>query len=828
LFAACQHPALAQLPTADMVRMNPPAARAGETVNVGLYGSNLEELSELRFTHPGITSQRVMQPPAEFFPEPRPSGSSFSVTVAKDVPPGIYEARAVSFFGFSTSRPFVVAPQNSNEVAESGDHSTPDKALQIELNSVINGSAPSRGIDWYRFRAKAGQRVLLEIHAERIDSRMDGQLIVTDLAGREIARNRDWYGRDPFLEVSPKQDTDFLLAVSDILYRGGNEHFYRLSISDRPHIDFVFPPAGQAGSKASYTIYGRNLPGGSPSNITLNGQPLQSVQADIELPGTSSTPTSHHPGEPRQGMLRGFDYTYRDSNAVRIGFATAPVVIEESDQELQTISVPSEIAGRFDAADDEDVFRFTTEKGKTYCLEVIADRMASKVDPWIIVHRVTQAADGTQTLTQVAENDDLPTFFSVHGKESINADTNDAAVSFRSEDGGEYRVTIINQFGDGGVAHLYRLAVREPTADFDLIATTERPLPTGRTGYSVTPHLRQNAKWGIRIVAPRQDQFTGDIVVTAEDLPPGVSAQPLTLSGKTDHGILILSAADDVKSWSGDIRIVGKTQVGDRQLVREARFASLVWGHIFADSIRVRSRLTQRVPLSVNGSETAPVTIQPAADKEWTVEVGQKLELPIKVTNHSRKGTLTLEPFELFGMLRSPPTVNVAEDATEATLTIPFTPNGNFQVKPGRYQFALLGTGIAKYRRNLPASQRANAEKQRFETLATTLQAELKQAQARAAEAKQSLELAKQKAAAATPDSKADLEQAVSKAQAALAAADKAAQQTAATAKRLEAARKRVAAAAQSAEKSATAKDSKFAAWSNLITVNVTEPKQKK
>ena len=827
LFAAWQHAAVAQLPTADVVRLNPPAARAGETVNVGLYGSNLEDLSELRFTHAGITAQRVMQPPAEFFPEPRPSGSSFSVTVAKDVPPGIYEARAVSYFGLSTSRPFVVAPQNANEVAETGDHSTPDKAMPIELNSVVNGSVPSRGIDWYRFQAKAGQRVLLEIHAERIDSRMDGQLIVTDLAGREIARNRDRYGRDPFLEVSPERDTEFLLAVSDILYRGGNEHFYRLSISDRPHIDFVFPPAGQAGSKATYTIYGRNLPGGSPSNISLNGQPLESVQADIELPATSSTPTGHHPGEPRQGLLRGFDYTYENSNAVRIGFSAAPVVVENSDQALQTISVPSEVAGRFDAANDEDVFRFLTKKGKTYCLEVIADRMASTVDPWIIVHRVTQAADGTQTLTQVAENDDLPTFFSVHGKESINADTNDAAVSFRSTEGGEYRVTIINQFGDGGPTHLYRLAVREPTPDFDLIATTERPLPTGRTGYSVTPHLRKNAKWGLRIVAPRQDQFEGDIVVTAEDLPPGVSARPLTLSGKTDHGILVLSAAADAKSWSGDIRIVGKTQVGDRQLVREARFASLVWGHIFADSIRVRSRLTQHVPLSVNGFEAAPVIIAPAEDKEWTVEVGQKLELPIKVTNHSRKGTLTVEPFELFGMLRSPPTVNVAQDATEATLTIPFTPNGNFQVKPGRYQFALLGTGIAKYRRNMPASQRANAEKQRIETLAAMLQTEVKQAQAQAAEAKQGLDLAKQKAATATPDLKAALDQAVIKAQAAFAAADKAAKQAATKAKRLEGVRKKFVAAAQSAEKTATAKDSKFAAWSNLITVNVTEPVKK-
>lgn len=828
LVAVSQQVAVAQLPTADVTRLNPPAARAGETVNVGLYGSHLDELTDLRFTHEGITAQRVMQPPAEFFPEPRPSDSSFSVTVAKDVPPGIYEARAVSYFGLSTSRPFLVAPADSVEVAETGDHSTQDKAMPIEVNSVISGTAPSRGIDWYRFKAKAGQRVLLEIHAERIDSRMDGQLIVSDSAGREVCRNRDRYGRDPFLEVSAKEDAEYVLAVSDILYRGGPEYFYRLSITDRPHIDFIFPPAGEPGSKNTYTLYGRNLPGGSLNeDVILDRRMLESVEVEIELPDESTTPPGQHPGQPRQGLLRGFDYSYEGSNAVRIGFATAPLVKEIADQEVQSIAVPSEIAGRFDEADDEDVFRFGVQKGKTYCLETTADRMAFDVDPWIIVHRVTQADDGTQTLTQVAENDDMTSFFSVDGKDSINADTNDAAVTFTAEDGGEYQVTIVNRFGDGGAAHLYRLAVREPVPDFDLIATTERPLPTNRTGYSVTPHLRRAAKWGVRIVAPRQDGFDGDIVVTAEGLPDGVTARPLILSGTTDRGVLVLSADSAAGSWAGDIRIVGRAKIGDQELVRNARFATLVWGHIFSDSIRVRSRLAQRVPLSVNEHETAPVVMEVAEDREWSVEVGQKLDLPIRVTNHSRKGTLTVEPHGLFGMLRSPPTVNIGEDATEATLSISFAPNGNFQVKPGRYQFALLGTGIAQYRRNLPASVRASAEKERIEALATELQAQADRAKTAADSARKALDDARQKAASATEDDKAALAEAVKKAQTVFATADKSAKDAAAKVIRIEAVRKQVTASAANAERSAGAKDTSFAAWSDLITVVVTAPAKK-
>lgn len=769
---ACQE-ATAQLPAPDLSRINPRSARVGESVDVSLYGSDLNELKELRFTHPGITAKRVTQPADEFFPEPRHVGTNFTVSVDPGVPPGIYEARAVSYLGISTARAFVVASADSNEIAEEGDHSTRDKAMAVDVNSVVKGDVPSRGIDWYRFTAKAGQRVLLEIHAERIDSRMDGLLIVYDSAGREVTRNRETYGRDPFLEVSPTKETEYFLAVSDILYRGGAEHFYRLSISTAPHIDFIFPPAGEPGSTKTYTLYGRNLPGSSLSTVAASdGKQLEALPVEISLPSVASIPPGFHPGEPRQGMLRGFDYRIANSNSVRIGFATAPVAIEQSDSKSQVVSIPVEIAGRFDQPDDEDSYRFKAKKGETYCVETIADRMQSRVDTYVIVNKVTKADDGSEQLTQIADNDDVPSFFRVDGKDSINPDTSDSAVIFTADQHGEYSVTIVNQFGSGGAEDLYRQAIRQPIPDFDLLVTFERPLPTNRTGYSQTPTLRQGATSGLKVMAPRQDGFDGDIVVTAEDLPPGVTATPLTFSGKTDQGILVISAAPDAKSWAGDIRIVGRAMANDQELVREARFASLVWGHIFADSIRVRSRLTERVPLSVNEHEQASVILEPVEDKEWTVEIGQKLELPVKVTdNGTRTGTLTIEPLGLFGLHRGAPTVNIAQDATEGTLSINFTKNGNFDVAPGRYQFVLHGTGVTKYRRNVVAIAKAESDLQRIKELV-----------------------------AKRDDGDANAAAALKTAEAAL----------------------------KSATDTAAEKNTSFAVWSDQITVNVVEPEKKK
>ena len=823
LFTAV-HKLAAQLPTALLTRIQPQAAKAGESVTVTLYGGNLEDLRELRFTHPGITARPELLPADEFFPQPRIKGTNFIVSVSSDVPPGIYEARAVGYYGLSTARPFVVARADSIEVAEIADHSTQEKAMPIEINSVISATANNRGIDWYRIKGTAGKRLLINVLAERIDSRLDGLLILYDSQGREVGRNRQRYGRDPFLELNVKQDGDYFLAVSDILYRGGAEYFYRLTVSDRPHIDFIYPPAGVAGSTGRYQIFGRNLPGGSlGTGLRLSGQPLEMIETEITLPAVASTPASYHPGTPRQGLLPGFDYHLEGSNSYRLGYATAPVVLENEQSTLQEVTVPAEIAGRFERANDEDVFQFRGEKGKTYCVEVIADRMASPVDSYVVVHFVDRDKKGEQKLVQVVENDDIPTFFFFCNLDATNIDTKDSALTFKTEKEGLYRVTLVNRYGNGDADILYRLAIREPKHDFQLVATTERPLANSRAGYAATPVLRRGAGWGIRILAPRQDGFEGDIVVSAEGLPVGVHAQPLVLSGKTDRGILVVMADENIKRWEGIIHLVGKAKIDNRDVVREARLATLVWDHIFADSIRVRSRLTTQIPLSVIDQEQAPVRLQVDSNqKEWTVEVGQKLEIPVKVIDHGvRQGNLTVEPYGLFGMLRSPPKVNIAEKESEGKLVINFSPNGNFKVEPGRYQFALRGTGVTKYRHNLPASIKAKTDLKRIEAIITKIKGEKEVLEAKLKSVKQSYEQAQQKMKTATAENKTSLETELKKRKAEL---DSVTQDQKTATGRLtaaEKARKEAEKIVQSTEKRAAEKSEKFAAWSEQITVVV-------
>ena len=101
--------AFAQLPATQFTSIYPPGAKQGAKVDVTIAGADLDDADKLVFSHPGISAAIKMGEPSEFQKAPRPVANSFSVQVAGDVPVGTYEVRAVSRFGVSNPRSFVVS-----------------------------------------------------------------------------------------------------------------------------------------------------------------------------------------------------------------------------------------------------------------------------------------------------------------------------------------------------------------------------------------------------------------------------------------------------------------------------------------------------------------------------------------------------------------------------------------------------------------------------------------------------------------------------------------------------------------------------------------------
>ncbi|HEY2251564.1 MAG TPA: hypothetical protein VGH74_10910, partial [Planctomycetaceae bacterium] len=283
-------PATAQLPQARLNAVFPTGGQRGTTVDLTLAGgTDLDEASQLYFSHAGITAAPKTQ---TIDGKPHPIAGQFVVTIAADVPVGVYDVRARSLYGLSNPRTFTVGDRK--EIVEVEPNNTPDKPMAIELNTIVNGKSDGGAdIDWYKFAAKAGQRVLIELRSKQLDSRMEGAvdlLTVTQTgnvigAGRRIMHRRTLGRAEPLLDFTVPADGEYLLKVHDFLYNGSAEYVYRLALHTGPHIDFVLPAAGLPGTTAEYTLYGRNLPGGQPSTQkAVDGRVLEQLKVQIALP----------------------------------------------------------------------------------------------------------------------------------------------------------------------------------------------------------------------------------------------------------------------------------------------------------------------------------------------------------------------------------------------------------------------------------------------------------------------------------------------------------------------------------------------------------------
>lgn len=813
------------MPYSDLLTVSPAVARAGETVEVTVTGKDLEALTGLRFSNPKITANPVVTPADDLFPAPRPVEGRFTVTVPTDVPAGVYEVRTVGFLGLSTARPFVVFPSGSAESLEQGDHSSPETALPLAAGAGVLGTLDAGKFDWYRFEAKKGERFFLEIKAERLDAKGDVLLAVADASGSELESSRHHFGRDPFVDFTAPADGTYFVSLCDALYNGGRESFYHLRLGRGPHVDFVFPPAGERGKKQTFTFFGRSLPGGSPGDgWTLKGKPLETVSVPLEVPGEISVPTAFHPGIPRESMVPAFEHALPGADPVRIGFATAPMVEEEKASELQAVSWPVEVAGRFDEPGDVDSFRVSLKKGETCWIEVTSHRLGVGSDPVVSVEKIGKDATGAETFTTVAENDDLPTFYAPDSLDDLNADSLDPALSFTADADGDYRVNLLNQSGGGSVAHLYRLAIRRALPDFQLIAGTELAKTINNDAFPWVPVLRRGGSAVYRIIAFRRDGFEGDITVTAAGLPSGVTADPLVLSGKTSQGFLTVRSAPDAAEWRGTVSLAGKAKIGDAEVIREARSASIIWGkRVFGNQAQVRSRLDLETVLSVV-SEPEPTRIDLKENKVWTVPLGGTLEFPVKTTETgTRTGSLAINAHGFPGYGRNPPSVSINEGQSEGVLKFDFKPGPNFKLEPGRYQFVLQGVGNAKYRLNPAAAEAARKEADRVKAMKPALTDTVAKAKAALTEAEKELVTAKQRETSAADDAaRAALKNETAAAQTKADAAKKAVQDAdaklAAQAKAEETAIK----AATAAEAKAKERSQPFATYSMPITVEVT------
>ncbi len=526
------------------------------------------------------------------------------VTIDPDAEPGPRELRLVTALGVTNPMVFYVGqvpeivrpPMQTCVLQVLGKEQLalrqrpPEEVeLRTEVPGTVNGQVSSGEVNHYRFEARQGQRLvittkareLVPFVADAVPGWFQPVVSICDSEGNELAFNDDFrFHPDPTLMFEVPQDGEYVLKITDAIYRGREDFVYRVTIGELPLVTSIFPLGAQVGQPVSLEMDGWNLDG-------CHMDPLP----DTDVPGIQwvavrqgNWVTNRMPFE-RSQLPDGFDQESNDD-------------IEHAQQ----VTLGVIINGRIDRPDDWDVFEIQARAGQKIVADVSARKLESPLDS---VLKVTDA-DGNL----VAINDDL---------EDVGAGTNthhaDSYVLVKIPADGNYYVHLGDTSRSGSPAHAYRLRLSKPMPDFEL-----RVVPS-------CANLRRRSATNLTVHAIRKDGFEGEIRLDLKDAPEGILTRGAPLLAGADTARLSIRTTLNGTPQPVNLVVEGTAQLRGESWSHEAvpaedRMQAFLWQHLVP---------AQDLPLYVLGSinrTSSSRTPDPEIMEKAKVAVTKKSEQP--------------------------------------------------------------------------------------------------------------------------------------------------------------------------------------------------------
>jgi hypothetical protein len=498
----------------------------------------------------------------------RPACASLSsiviaeVTMAPDAKPGKREIRLVTLRGVSNPLVFHVGqlpevarkpvPTCSFQVLgkeELALRKRPDDEVEdrITVPCTMNGQIASGEVNRYRFEARKGQRLVISTNArelipyiaDAVPGWFQPVLSLCDASGKEVAYDDDYrFKPDPVIFYEVPEDGEYVLSITDAIYRGREDFVYRITIGELPFVTSIFPLGGRVGA---------------PASVEMKGWDLQ--KAELAPPPEDAGPGIHFVSASRDGFV---------SNRVPFALDTLPECFDQEPNNdpahAQKVQLPIIVNGRVDRPDDWDVFQVAGRAGDTVVAEVTARRLDSPLDSML---KLTDAAGKL-----LAFNDDHEDVAS-----GLNTHHADSYLMVKLPADGTYYVHLGDTDRHGGEAYAYRLRISAPEPDFAL-----RVVPS-----SVA--LRSRATAAVSVYALRKDGFAGDIKLELKDPPKGFSAWTATLPETKDMVRLAVRTTERDTEQPVSLSVEGRAKIGDREVVHEAvpaedRMQAFLWRHL--------------------------------------------------------------------------------------------------------------------------------------------------------------------------------------------------------------------------------------------------------
>lgn len=216
------------------------------------------------------------------------------------------------------SNPVPFAFSDLPEIFEKESNNDIHSAQALKLPVMINGQVSSPGDhDCFVFKAKAGDSIVVEVIARRLDSPLDSWLELLDANGKIIMTNDDHVDRryglvthhaDSVLVHTLPADGKYYIRLLDIQDKGSEAHAYRLRVSARrPDFALRIMPS-------SITI-----PRGGTVPVDVEAVRMDGFNGDIHLAFTQDVP---------EGFSIGSGIIFAGQSRTRVTI-TAPREIDE-------------------------------------------------------------------------------------------------------------------------------------------------------------------------------------------------------------------------------------------------------------------------------------------------------------------------------------------------------------------------------------------------------------------------------------------------------------------------------------------------------------------
>jgi len=405
----------------------PSAVAPGKNTTLTFFGEKLNGTAQLWTSFPARVNRVLSDKTND-----HSSGEiGFQLSVPKSAPVGIGAVQLSTTNGVSVVQ--LVMIDDLRGIEENGTNKTIASAQSLKLPVAVDGKSEDLSFDYYAFKAKKGQRVSIDVVANRLGSPLDPVVRLLDATGKELAYCDDdpASGSDSRISFTSPATGRYILELRDIGYQGGSKYRYRLRIGNFPLASAPFPLGARQGAQTKVLFVGRAVDGVRPVGLRVPEDAIQ-VPLNARFPG---------------GEACGF---------VSLTTSRLPEVLEiepnETAEKATPIPVPSVVNGRFAKPKDRDWFEFSATQGQRL---VFTGRTRSLGSPCDLFMRLFDA-DGKK----LAEGD-------ISG-------ANEGTLTNKFSEAGTYRLFVEELNRGGQPDFVYRIEVAPFHAGFSLSLETNK------------------------------------------------------------------------------------------------------------------------------------------------------------------------------------------------------------------------------------------------------------------------------------------------------------------------------------------------------------------